>query len=508
MELHSGLFDVPAIRRFVPLKLKPFVLLAFVIVFQFSGGIYLAAVNEMTGSTALLEEDILMAGYASMTGMSLIFAIVFRLKCRFSSRTVFLLCPAMIIAANIVAMTTRSVPVLVATCFTAGFFRMWGTFECNSLLQLWITPKRDFSVFFCYIFLLVQGCISLSGMTHAWLAFLLGWEYIHLFVIGLLLLVMGATLLLFNDRRVMPYIPLYGVDWLGMALWGIAALAILFVCTYGEYYDWFDSPFIGAGCVTAVTAAALNVWRASFIRHPFIANETWRYPIVGRVIVIYVLFYVLISPSHLLEHIYFEGVLDYNLMHFVSLNRAVVIGTVAGAGFTWLTFCRRKWPYQRMVAIAFATVTAYLAICYFTLDYDLPKAAFAVPLFLRGFGYVVIAVALLTAMSPRVPFVHFFQAVTIQNTVSAALAGPIGVAVLEEVLKQVGQRNAMLLGSAVDRVNLLASRLMTGELYGAVQQQALMVSMKEIFGWLTIAGIGCTLVLLLRRDDAKQPERQ
>lgn len=490
-------FDVPAISDRVPRRMKAWILLAFVIVFQFSGGVYLAAVNEMVGSTALMQEDIMMAGYASFVGMALIFAIIFRLKCRFTSRTAFMLSAAVVIACNLVAMTTRSVPVLVATCFVAGFFRMWGTFECNSLLQPWITPNRDFPVFFCYIFLLVQGCISLSGMAHAYVAHLVGWHHIHLFIIGLLLVVMLATMLLFKERRVMPYIPLYGVDWLGMVLWSVAALAFIFVCTYGDHYDWFDSPYICVAAAAAVVAAALNLWRASFIRHPFIDRQTLRYPIVRIVVVLYFIFYVLISPSHLLEHIYMEGVLGYDLIHTASLNWAVIAGTVVGAWFTWRTFCRRGWPYQRMLVFAFAATTAYLAIFYFTIDYNLPKEAFVVPLFLRGFGYVVIAITLLSAMSPRVPFVHFFQAVTVQNVVSASLAGALGVALLTEWLQSAWGRNAMLVGSAFDRVNTAAAHLSTGELYGIVQQQALMVSMKELYGWLTMAGLMCTAGLLL-----------
>lgn len=508
MEHHTAQqYDVPAIRDWVPRRLKPFILLAFVIVYQFSGGVYLAAVNEMAGSTALMQEDIMMAGYASFVGMALIFAIIFRLKCRFTSHTAFMLSSAAVIGCNIVAMMTRSVPVLVAACLVAGFFRMWGTFECNSLLQLWITPKRDFAVFFTYIFLLVQGCISLSGMAHAWVAHLVEWQYIHLFIIGLLLAVMLATMLLFNRRRVMPYIPLLGIDWLGMVLWSVAALSFIFVCTYGDHYDWFDSPHIRTGAAVAVASTLLNLWRASFIRHPFIDLQTLRYPIVKVVVTLYFIFYILISPSHLLEHIYMEGVLGYDLAHFVSLNWAVVAGTVVGAWFAWRTFCLRRWPYQRMLAIAFAATTAYLALFYFTIDYNLPKPAFALPLFLRGFGYVVVAIALLTAMSPRIPFVHFFQAVTVQNVVSASLAGTFGVAVLTELLQPVWGRNAMLLGSAIDRVNTAAAHTPLGELCGAVQQQTLMISMKELYGLLTIAGILCTTVLLLHESEFYHPKR-
>ena len=52
----TGPFSIPAIRNFVPEKLKPWVIILFVIVFQFSGGVYLAAVSEMVGSTALMQE--------------------------------------------------------------------------------------------------------------------------------------------------------------------------------------------------------------------------------------------------------------------------------------------------------------------------------------------------------------------------------------------------------------------------------------------------------------------
>ena len=89
-----GPFSIPAMRAFVPEKLRPWIIILFVIVFQLSGGVYLAAVGEMVGSTALMQEDIMMAGYASMVGMGLTFAIMFRLKFRFASKTSFLVCCA------------------------------------------------------------------------------------------------------------------------------------------------------------------------------------------------------------------------------------------------------------------------------------------------------------------------------------------------------------------------------------------------------------------------------
>ncbi|WP_266205873.1 hypothetical protein [Pontibacter kalidii] len=176
---HQGPFSIPAINNVVPEKWKPWLLIFFVIIFQFSGGIYLAAANEMVGGTALLHEDILMAGYASMIGMALTFTVMLRLKMRFTSRYTFLVCSSALIICNVIAISTHNLPVLVATCFFAGIFRMWATFECNSSIQLWLTPTRDLSVFFCYIYLLVQSSILLSGISGIYVALFSNWQYIH-----------------------------------------------------------------------------------------------------------------------------------------------------------------------------------------------------------------------------------------------------------------------------------------------------------------------------------------
>ena len=73
-------FEIPQFRSFVPEWLRPWIVILFVIVVQFSGGVYLAAASEMVGSTQLLNEDIMMAGYASLVGMALFFGMMFRVK--------------------------------------------------------------------------------------------------------------------------------------------------------------------------------------------------------------------------------------------------------------------------------------------------------------------------------------------------------------------------------------------------------------------------------------------
>lgn len=191
----QGPFDIPDIPNYVPRRLKPWLFILFVLIVQFSGGLYLAAASDMVGTTALMQEDILMAGYASLIGMSINFCVMFRLKFRFSNRVSLLICGAVLMAATLICANTSSVPLLVGASFIAGWFRMWATFACNSTIQLWITPKRDMAVFFCYVYIIVDSVIQLSGIAVIYFAFFYQWEYMHWLMSGLLALMMLLVLI-------------------------------------------------------------------------------------------------------------------------------------------------------------------------------------------------------------------------------------------------------------------------------------------------------------------------
>ncbi|MDR0872150.1 MAG: hypothetical protein LBN27_01615 [Prevotellaceae bacterium] len=495
-------FSIPTIRNFVPEKIKPWILIIFVIVFQFSGGVYLAAVSEMVGSLALMQEDIQMAGYASMVGMALNFSIIFRLKFRFTSKWILISCSLVLIACNFICMHASSVPLLVAICFIAGFFRMWATFECNSIIQLWITPTRDLSVFFCYIYLIVQGCIQFSGLTTIYTAFLAKWEYMHLISVALLGLLLLVVVICFRTSRVIKKLPLYGIDWLGGLLWGLTGLSAIFVCVYGEYYDWFDSPHICAATLAFAVMLALNIWRASFIRHPYISLKTWRFPIVYLTFAAYMAVYLLLSPSHLFEHIFMEQTLGYDTLNLISLNWVALLGIAAGAFFTWRTFAVRKWQYKTMNVIGISAIIAHLVIFYFTIDYNLSKEMLILPIFLRTFGYVIIGVCFLTSLT-RVPFQYFPQALTIQNFVGASFGSALGTAVLARFLKIATQWNSLYFNANFDNVNPIAQQSSPADIYAAIQQQAMLVSMKDLYGWLAIFGIICLLLFLANASDLR-----
>ena len=326
----QGPFNIPDVPDYIPRPLKPWLFIILVLIVQFSGGLYLAAASDMVGTTALMQEDILMAGYAQLIGMSINFAVMFRLKFRFSNRVSLLTCFGVIMACTWVCAHTTSVPLLVAACFVAGWFRMWATFACNSTIQLWITPVRDMAIFFCYVYLIVDGVIQLSGIATIYTSFFSQWEYMHWAIIALLALGMLMVLLWVRPFKGMPQIPLLGIDWIGALLWSIFMMSFTFVCVYGNYFDWFDAVEIRAAILLALVTLAINLWRATFLHHPYISIPALTNRNVVRATLIYMVFFTLLATEHVFEHTYAATILGFDETNLIDFNWYVLAGILAG----------------------------------------------------------------------------------------------------------------------------------------------------------------------------------
>lgn len=495
-------FSIPQIR-FVPEKMKPWIVILFMMVLQCTGGIYMAAVNEIVGSTQLLKEDVMMAGFSSLIGMALYFVLMFRLKSAVRPKTTLSITLCVLILANLICMHTESVLVLVTVCCITGFFRLWAIFELNSTIQLWLTPKRDMSVFFTYIFLTVNAAMQIAGLGLAFFSTWASWHYMHWVMIALLMLMWLAVLIIYRDIPIMPRLPLLGIDWIGMLMWGTTAMSALFVLIYGEHYDWWQSEHICFATVFGAATLGLNLLRASFIRHPYISLKTLMMPIVSMSIIAVILANLLLAPSHIFELALMGGVLGYDGLNVASLNYVALAGIIVGAIFTWRCFAIQKWTYQRMLVIGFSLLAIYLAYFYFCIDYNIPKEALMLPVFVRSVAQVLISTVLLTSIT-RLPFpLHFTQGVCMHNLFSSVLAANIGTAIVGRWLNVAMKRNTMLLGERMDSIELSTSHTPFGELYGMVQIQSLLESMKEIYGWLLLVAILCLVVLMLRHSDIR-----
>ena len=186
----NGPFTMPMFRSLTPRKAQPWIYLLFAFLFQLSGGMYAGAMAHTMGDTCMMREDVLMIVLCGVVGVNMPFPFLFRFKFRFTNRTLLTVAAAGIAVCNLLCLTTESVPLLCAISYVAGFLKLCGTFECMSTIQLWMTPKRDFAIFFPLLYCVVLGDMSLSPWLTVHLTYVFqSWHTMHLCMAAVIIVV-------------------------------------------------------------------------------------------------------------------------------------------------------------------------------------------------------------------------------------------------------------------------------------------------------------------------------
>ena len=327
----NGPFTMPMFRDFVPRALQPWIYIFMAATFQLSGGIYLGALNEMIGGMALMREDLMMCLYANLAGMAIYFPILFRMKFRFTNRTLLTAAAAGRLSATLWRRTC-------GCCRCCGPYASWracarykGTFECMSTIQLWITPQRDFTAFFPVLHIVILGCMQLSTIITTALMHHYHWVWMHFLVSALMVVDLLIVRLCTRHFRIVRKMPLYGIDWLGALLWVALLLQVAYLFDYGEWYDWWYSPVMRRLAVTSVATLALCLWRMNTIRHPYIEPRMWSYRHLFPILILITLVEMLLATEHVLEGAFYEQTMHYDATVSVLVTRWVLVGVLAGA---------------------------------------------------------------------------------------------------------------------------------------------------------------------------------
>lgn len=178
---------MPMVRGFVPRLMQPWLYVFMAVTFQLSGGLYLGTLAEMMGETTLMREDLLMCLYANLAGMAIYFPLLFRMKFRFTNKTLLAVSATGVLVCNLAAPHVTFLPLLWVICFVEGICKIQGTFECMSTIQLWMTPKRDFTVFFPMLHIIILGSMQVSDLLATYLMHYYHWSYMHWFMAGVMM---------------------------------------------------------------------------------------------------------------------------------------------------------------------------------------------------------------------------------------------------------------------------------------------------------------------------------
>lgn len=481
-------------RGFVPEGIRPWTYVLVAVTFQLSGGLYLGTLNQMMGDTCLMREDLQMCLYANLAGMAIWFPVLFRMKFRFTNKTLLTAAALGVLCCNLAAPHVRFLPLLWALCFVGGICKIQGTFECMSNIQLWMTPKRDFTVFFPLLHIVILGSMQASDWLSVQLAYYYGWPHMHWLVAGLMLADLLFLTACTRHFRIVKKFPLFGIDWIGGTLWAALLLEVAYVCCYGSWYDWWDSPVVRQLTVASAATLALCLWRMFTVRHPYYEPKMWTYRHLAPVLLLITLVEAFLATEHVLEETFLADVMGYGDTTAVWLDVPALGGILAGCLFALWWMHVRRYNYLRLIIVGLAALAAYLVTYYFTLSSEVAFHMLFLPTACRGFAYAVLSATFMVCLEEIMSFTHFFQALSVFNMLHMVVGGVLGAAVYSEGLSHYVADNMARYGAVVDRVS--TGRFPAGPPGGmeAFAGQMMEISIKQLYGWVAYA---CILLLLL-----------
>ena len=479
----EGPFDMPMVKNFIPRRVKPFLYLLMVFGFQLSGGMYLGALSEIYSGYSLMREDILMCLYANLTGMAIYFPLLFRMKFAFSNKHLLTFASVGILLCNLAAMFVTFLPLLWIICFIAGFLKIQGTFECMSNIQLWMTPKRDFTVFFPLLHIVIISAIQLSAIIDIVITYYYDWQMMHWFIMGYMCLNLLIITICLKPMMLMKRLPLYGIDWSGTALWSALILQIVYLFNYGDWYDWWSSHTICLLSFSIVITLVMCVWRMLTIRHPYIEPQVWRYKYFLPVILVTILVEGFLATEHVLEEVFYAEGLHLEPLSTIRFNFIAILGGIVGCLFSlwWLKVMR--YNYLQLIMIGLIFMFVYLFGFYLSINHTIKMEQLYWPIACRTFCYALISISLFVCLEEIMTFPHFFQALGIFNVMHIVIGGVIGSAIYRQGLRYYIAENMIHYGGESERVSVGKAPFSIDHFMEEVIVQMQLISIKQINGW-------------------------
>lgn len=113
-------FAMPMIKPFIPKALQPWIYLLFAVIFQLVNITYMGTMQQMMGDMSLMREDVSFMFLCGVVGVAMPFPILFRLKFRFTNRSLLLFSVSGMIVCILLSLATEWVPALCVLSYLSA----------------------------------------------------------------------------------------------------------------------------------------------------------------------------------------------------------------------------------------------------------------------------------------------------------------------------------------------------------------------------------------------------
>ena len=477
-------------------------------------GSYTGSMLEVSNTLGTNTEDITMGYYATSAGMAIGYPIIPRVLSAFPAKLLLLVDLALQFVLSWVCARSQNADVLIVASFAIGFLKGFMMLWFIHMARFIFSPKDVRSEFYSYFYPLVFGFGQLSMVLTAELAYHYDWKYMYYFMMILLLLSMLIVVVLYRQDAEVKKIPLEDLHLREMLVIAVGVLMLMYVANYGKMLDWMASFKICAYIVIAPILIAFFIWLQSNTEKPFVNLAPLYQPkaIVGYFYMMMVMFF---STSTSLLTNYMTSILQVNSTRTYLLYIWMLPGYALGAFICFWWFRWQRWRFRFLIAGGMACFAAFFGILYFTISPESTYEMLFFPVFIRGLGMLVVIIAFalfaVEDLNPKFLLSNAFFLILCRSVLAPVLA----TSFYSNVLYHLQQKYMYSLAETFTMVDPLAAskfsqsltsgigqghgyaeaaQMAATSLYSTLQQQSLLLALKDILGWLFVVTLVIAVV--------------
>jgi hypothetical protein len=390
--------------------------------------------------------------------------------------------------------------------FAIGFLKEFVILWFIRYAKQIFSPQDIRSEFYSYFYPMIYGGGQLSMYATAILADHYNWRYMYYFMMTLILIsVLGIAICLRHNRPTQK-IPVSELHIKDMAVIACGLLMLMYAINYGKLLDWMASEKICLYIAVSPMLIALFIWHQHKSRKPYVNLFPLFQPkvLIGTVYMFLAMFF---STSTTLLSNYMTTILHVDTTHSYSLYIYLLPGYVVGAFICFWWFRWQRWRFRFLIAGGMGCFALFFGILYFTISPTSTYEMLYFPVFLRGLGMIILIIAFALFgtedLPPKYLIPNAFFLIIFRSTLAPICATAFYSNILYDVRLKYFNTLAENLTAvdplAMSRYNSAlhsaiagghpmseATQLATNTLYNVLQQQSLLLALKEILGWLFI----------------------
>lgn len=501
-------------RPWVPQWVGILTLFIVVLPITMLNGAYTGSMVEVSNTLGILSEDITMGYYAASAGMAVAYPIIPKIRAVVTPKTLLLTDLFLQILISLVCAHSTHIDILIVCSFLIGFLKAFVMLEFIIQLRPFFSPRNIRSEFYAYFYPIVFSGGQISMVITAQLAYYYQWQYMYYFTVLLMLVGMICILVFFRYAQKPISFSFKDIDRKSILLVSAVLLCSIYVFTYGKTLDWFASGKIRIYVFLIPVFIYLFLYRQSTREKPYIHLKPLKHhkSVIGYFFMALVMF---LSATSSLVTQYMNSIISVDSVHANAINLFLLPGFATGAVICFWWFRWQRWRFRFLIAGGMACFAIYLFILYFGITPYSTYEMLFIPMFFRGLGmltlFIAFGVYVVEDLDPSLMLSNAFFLISIRSVLAPVLSASFfsnmlyrlqikNITVLSEnvtlTTPLASDRYALSLQNALGQGHGFseASQIATNSLYGVLQQQALLLSLKTLLGYVLIAVVGLAVV--------------